>query len=141
MNAPVRQNAFLLQLRIVLEQIVDRRISVGDVIDADDPAPIDLRPIRLDRRHVGQRDPMVFVVIGEKGQHRILVSHLGVEHRLVPLDHLLEAPGAVNHMNKPSGADTRHDGLTPQRRHGSTGLPLRLKASLVTGLHASVRPG
>ena len=49
-------------------------------------------------------DPVMLVVIGEKGEHRGLVAHLGIEHRLVPLYHLFEAAGAVDHMDEAGGA-------------------------------------
>jgi len=87
------------------------------VVDADDPAPV-LGRVRMDDRHVDHRDPMVLVVIGEEGEHRVLIAHLGVEHRLIPLDHLLEAAGAVNHMDEPGGAYARHDGLPSRWLHG-----------------------
>ena len=48
---------------------------------------------------------MVFVVVGDKGNHRALVLHLAAEHLHVPVQHLLEAVGAIDDMGECLGAN------------------------------------
>src|SRR5579875_220074 len=110
-DAPVGQDTLLLQLRVVLEEVIHRRVGIGDVIYTDGAAPIALVPVRLDHSQVDQCDPMVLVIISQKRQRGVLELYFCVEHRPIPLDHLLEAPGTVDHMHKPCGPYTRHGGF------------------------------
>ena len=75
------------------------------MVDADQAAPVALARRRPDRGHVDQRHPVMLVVIGQEGEHRVLVLDLAVEHGLVPGDHLVEAARAIDHMDEARRAD------------------------------------
>ena len=75
------------------------------MVDTDHATVIRLSTSRLQDVQVGKCKPMVFVVIGQEGQRRVLMLDLGVEHCLVPAQHLLEAAGAVDDVHELDGAD------------------------------------
>ena len=118
MDAPIGHDAFFLELSVVLQQVLDRAVGVGDVIDADYAAPFVFARIRLHGSQVDDGDPMMFVVVGEECEHRILVLHLAVEHGLIPGDHPVELARAVDHVDEAGGANTRHGRNLPSYRSG-----------------------
>src|ERR1035441_5051755 len=61
---------------------------------------------RIDQLHVGERETVMFVVVCEKRQGRVLVLHLGSEHGLVPVDHLVEAARAVHDVHELCWSDS-----------------------------------
>ena len=64
------------------------------------------RGLALGRRLVGERagidegDPVMLVVIADKGDELVFVEQLGAEHRAIPLDHLGPAIGLQHQMRK-----------------------------------------
>jgi hypothetical protein len=72
---------------------------------------------------------VVFVVVGEEREHRILVLHLAVDHGLIPGDHLGELARSVDHMDEAGGANARHRRMFP-----SFGVPISaFFAAIATG--------
>jgi hypothetical protein len=90
--------------------------SVGNVIDADDAAPFVFARVRLHDGQVDQDDPVVFVVVGEQREHRLLVLHPAVEHGLISGDQLVELARSVDHMDEAGGANARHRRMFPSYR-------------------------
>ena len=82
------------------------------------PRRSSLPEFRLHGGQVDQGDPVVFVVVGEEREHRILILHLAVEHGLIPGDHLVELARAVDHMDEAGGANARHGRMIPSYRSG-----------------------
>ena len=64
------------------------------------------RRLAFRRRLVGkgtgidEGDPMMLVVVADKGDMRVLVEQLGPEDRAVPLDHLRTAIGLQHEMRQ-----------------------------------------
>jgi len=75
---------------------------------SDDAAPVVGRTARHEDVEVGEREAVVLVVVSQEREGRVLVLHLGVEHRLVPAHHLLEAARAVDDVDELGGADAGH---------------------------------
>jgi hypothetical protein len=65
-------------------------------------------PRRSDHVEVDEREPVVLVVVGQERERRVLVLDLGVEDRLVPAHHGLEAARAVDDMNELGGTNAGH---------------------------------
>ena len=81
------------------------------MVDADRAALAVMAGIRRHRVEVDQRDAVMLVVVGQEGQHRRLVLHPAVEHRLVPVDHPVELAGAIDHVDEAGRTDAGHGGL------------------------------
>ena len=69
-----------LQLDVLLEQLLQRPVTVGHVMTPGDPRARAGSVLPHDDAQVEERDAVVFVIVGEKGNHRVLVLHLGAEH-------------------------------------------------------------
>jgi hypothetical protein len=54
---------------------------------------------------------MVFAIVGQKCQHRVLVLDLSIEHGFIPMHHLLETASAVNNVSELCRANARHNFL------------------------------
>jgi hypothetical protein len=63
----------------------------------------------LEERHIGEREAVMFVVVGQESQPGVLVLDSGSEHGFIPLQHLLEAAGAVNNVSELGRSNVRHD--------------------------------
>jgi len=108
MDAPIGQDALVLELDVVLDQVVDAAVGVGDVVDADRAPRTVMAGVRRHYSQVDQRHAVMLVVVGEKRQYRILVLDLAVEHRLIPSDHLVELTGAIDDMDETGRTDAGH---------------------------------
>jgi hypothetical protein len=78
------------------------------VIDADHSPAIRLCASGLQDVQVGEREPMVLVIVSQESERGVLVLHFGVEDQPVPAEHLLEAPGAVDDVDEPCGTNALH---------------------------------
>ena len=70
------------------------------MIDADLPALVDLGVVRFDDIEIRERKAMVFIIVGQEGESRILHLDMGIENELVPLQHLLEPVCPVDDMGE-----------------------------------------
>ena len=68
MDTPVRTDSFRFELRIFLEEVIQRRIGIRNVVDTDRSLTISLGAVRLENRQIGKRKSVVFVIIGQKSQ-------------------------------------------------------------------------
>jgi len=107
-DAPIRMDARLLQVFVVLEQVVERAIGVGHVIDPDEAVPFVVRAVRVQRVQVGQGESMMFVVVAQEGERRVLVVDPGIEHLLIPRQHLVETTGPVDDVRELLWTDSCH---------------------------------
>jgi hypothetical protein len=69
--------------------------------------PIDARSRRQSsfgflacRSNVDKRDPMMFVIVGQKGHGLVTVLHLALKHLGIPLDHLVQVMGAIYNVRE-----------------------------------------
>ena len=73
------------------------------MIDADLTAIIAGCSAGLQDIEIGEREPMVFVVVSEKRERWIFVNDLRFEDITLPCDHLIEAPGLIDHVGELHG--------------------------------------
>jgi hypothetical protein len=92
------------------------------MVDTYQALYVGFRAVRLQHRQVGEREPVVFVIIGQKSQCRILMLDPGIEYHPIPLEHLLEAAGPIDNMNELSGRTRSvmwHNHVLPQWNVGA----------------------
>jgi hypothetical protein len=73
------------------------------MINTDIAFRIRFGPIGVDDRQVDECETMMLVVEGQKGHCRVLMLHPGVEYAAIPLQHVGEATGAVDHVGEGFG--------------------------------------
>jgi hypothetical protein len=73
------------------------------VIDADLTSVIGGGATRLEDIEIGEREPMVLIIVGEKGEGRVFVHHLGLKDVAVPGNHLIKAPRLIDDVRKLHG--------------------------------------
>jgi hypothetical protein len=83
-DAPIRLDPIRSEPRIVLEQVAQLCVGIGDMVDTDDAQLIGLAALGLQQCHVGKGEPVVLTVIGQKRQRRVLVLSPGIEYGLIP---------------------------------------------------------
>src|SRR5689334_1146870 len=99
MDAPVRIDAHLFEPFVGRQQITQIRIGVSDMVHAFLAAR--LSSLRwAEQRQVGKGETMMFVIVGEKSERRVLIGYRRLEYFLVPIDHLLVPARTVNNMRE-----------------------------------------
>jgi hypothetical protein len=110
-NTPVRSDAVGLETCVILEQVVERPIGVGDMVDTNQPMLIGILRIWLNNTQVDKCATMMFVVVGEECHYRVLMLNRGTEHFPVPGEHLRKSAGPIDDMREARGSIFRHGTL------------------------------
>jgi hypothetical protein len=137
-HAPVGLDAGGLELAEVFQQVRERAVGVGDMVYTDQAAAVGLHRVGPDGVEVDQREPMVLVIEGEEGPHRVFGEDLRPEHRLVPVRHLLETAGAVDDVGDLQRAGEGHGGLLGWKAPGSRGAMQQAKPVSAGGWEESM---
>ena len=89
-------NVVVPQQHIPIQQVVEIVEGVSDVVRVSGSGTLSLQ------RHwrSQQRYAVVLVVEGDEAQRLILIHDVPVEHRAIPIAHLLRLTGLENHMRE-----------------------------------------
>ena len=99
-DRPLRQDAVRFEPPIGRQQLTEIAIGIRDMVGAGAP-----RVARRQARDVDQSQAVMLVVIAQKAQTLVAEDDSGSEHRLIPLDHLVELTGAQHEMGEFGRAD------------------------------------
>ena len=84
--------------RRYVEQIVERVVGKGDMLETS------AHTIVISKMGIVEhRQPMVLVVVGQKGEERAFVPRFSAEHRRPPLHYLLKASRAQDDVGQLRG--------------------------------------
>jgi len=90
----------MLQTQVRREQIVERVVGKGDMLETS------AHTIVISKMGIVEhRQPMVLVVVGQKGEKRAFVPRFSAEHRRPPLHYLLKASRAQDDVGQFAGTD------------------------------------
>jgi hypothetical protein len=96
----MRHDPARLQSAIGRQQLAEIAIGIGDMVGAG-ARGVARRPAR----NFDQRQALMFVVVTQKAQPLVSKDDTGREHRLIPLGHFVELPGAQHEMGEFSRAN------------------------------------
>ena len=100
MNTPIRCDTDLFETLVSKKQVSEVGVGLGYVIYTGIVPLLVRNVVRGEHRQIREGEAMMFIIVSKKSEDRVLVDHSRFKNSLIPANHFIKAPCAVDDVCK-----------------------------------------